>query len=113
MPRLFARVHRSFRTPYAALAVIVCAVCVGAATFGIVGKSTGFGHVQLIARTAVVAAYVLVAVASVRFLSRIGGAHPSRPGGGSRGQRRRRNRPGLHAVRERGPRLRYGPPPWC
>ncbi|MDH6286741.1 APC family permease [Rhodococcus sp. NM-2] len=72
VPRLFARVHRSYRTPYAALAVIVCAVCVGAATFAVVGKSTGFSHVQLIARTAVVAAYVLVAVASVRFLSRIG-----------------------------------------
>ena len=69
---MFARVHRGYRTPYAALAVIVCVVCAGAATFGVVGKSAAFGHVQLIARTAVVAAYVLVAVASVRFLSRIG-----------------------------------------
>ncbi|QHE68201.1 APC family permease [Rhodococcus sp. WAY2] len=71
VPRLFARVQRGYRTPYAALALIVCTVCVGAATFGIVGKSTAFGHVQLAARTAVIAAYVLVAVASVQFLRRI------------------------------------------
>lgn len=68
LPRRFSRVHRRFRTPLPALVVIVTTVAAAASVLALIGG----GELRLVVRAMVVAAYVLVAAASVRFLLRIG-----------------------------------------
>lgn len=69
LPRALARVNRRLRTPYAALGVIVLAVGGSALGFAVLD---GVPDVyKMVIRTALVTAYVLVAVASVEFLRRI------------------------------------------
>jgi amino acid transporter len=73
LPSTLVRVHRRFRTPYPALVVIVAVVAVGACALGPAGSGLtwvqdGLRHVV---RAMVVAAYVLVAAASIRFMLRI------------------------------------------
>ncbi len=76
LPRWCGRVHASFRTPDAALALVVGVVVLGAGTFAVLGTGVVFGDLRLVVRGAVIVAYVVVAIASVRFLSRIGEQTP-------------------------------------
>ncbi|PTR25671.1 amino acid/polyamine/organocation transporter (APC superfamily) [Rhodococcus sp. OK519] len=76
LPRWCARVHRSFRTPFAALTAVVGLVVLGAGAFAILGTGVVFGDLRLVVRGAVIVAYVIVAIASVRFLTRIGEQTP-------------------------------------
>jgi amino acid transporter len=73
LPRWFTTVHERFRTPYPALVVIVAAVTAAAGAVAVAdGGLTGAVEVlRHVVRAMVVAAYVLVAVASIRFLLRI------------------------------------------
>lgn len=48
----------------------------GAGTFAVLGTGVVFGDLRLVVRGAVIVAYVVVAIASVRFLSRIGEQTP-------------------------------------
>jgi amino acid transporter len=68
LPPFFTAVHRRFRTPYAALLVIVLLVAVASA---LLAPSPVLDTLRNVVRAMVVAAYVLVAVASIRFLRRI------------------------------------------
>ncbi|MFB8278852.1 APC family permease [Nocardia colli] len=74
LPRVFTRVNRRLRTPQVALAAIVLAVTAGDMVF--VALDGVPNEAKMIVRTALAAAYLLVAVASVRFLRRI---HEIRP----------------------------------
>ncbi|QKT09366.1 APC family permease [Rhodococcus sp. W8901] len=76
LPSWCARVHHSFRTPDVALTLVVGVVLLGGGTFAIFGTGVVFGDLRLVVRGAVIVAYVVVAVASVRFLSRIGEQTP-------------------------------------
>lgn len=73
LPRWFTTVHPRFRTPYPALVVIVVLVTIGSGAFALADGALAPAVVALrhIVRAMVVAAYVLVAVASIRFLMRI------------------------------------------
>ncbi|MFD6161322.1 APC family permease [Nocardia sp. NPDC060256] len=74
LPRVFTRVNRHLRTPHVALAAIVLVVTgVGLAFVALDGVPN---EAKMVVRTALAAAYLLVAVASVRFLRRI---HEIRP----------------------------------
>jgi amino acid transporter len=68
LPRFFTAIHGRFRTPHRALLVIVGVVLVGSAALVAAGDAETVRHVV---RAMVVAAYVLVAVASIRLLVRI------------------------------------------
>lgn len=76
LPRWCGRVHASFRTPDAALTLVVGVVVLGAGSFAVLGTGVVFGDLRLVVRGAVIVAYVVVAIASVRFLSRIGEQTP-------------------------------------
>ncbi|RDI41534.1 APC family permease [Nocardia mexicana] len=69
LPRVFTRVNRRLRTPSVALAVIVSVVTAGA----MAGLALGGvpAEAKMVVRTALCMTYILVAVASVRFLLRI------------------------------------------
>ncbi|HEX4253291.1 MAG TPA: APC family permease [Pseudonocardia sp.] len=71
LPRYLAAVHPRFRTPHLALVLIV-AVMAAAGTALAVGLGSSREQLVDVVRAMVVTAYVLVAVASVRFLRRIG-----------------------------------------
>lgn len=72
LPSGFARVHRRYRTPAAAVGFLVGAAATGAVVIALVGRSTALPQLQPVARVAIVLAYVLVALASWRFLRRLG-----------------------------------------
>jgi amino acid transporter len=69
LPARLARVHARFRTPHAAIVAIVAAVAAGA--FVLAAGDLLDDVLRHVVRAMVVAAYVLVAAASVRFLLRI------------------------------------------
>ncbi|TQM38110.1 APC family permease [Pseudonocardia cypriaca] len=69
LPARLARVHARFRTPHAAIATIVAAVAAGA--LALAGGDVLDDALRHVVRAMVVAAYALVAAASVRFLLRI------------------------------------------
>lgn len=69
LPRWLGRVDRRWRTPEFALAAIVTAVLAGGLVFVAVDEVPA--NVKTVVRTALLTAYILVAVASVRFLRRI------------------------------------------
>jgi amino acid transporter len=69
VPAGLARVHARFRTPHAAIVTIVAAVAVGA--LALAGDGLLDDGLRHVVRAMVVAAYALVAAASVRFLLRI------------------------------------------
>jgi amino acid transporter len=73
LPPFFTAVHRRFRTPYAALLVIVVLVTVSSGVIALAdgALSAVLDTLRDVVRAMVVAAYVLVAVASIRFLRRI------------------------------------------
>lgn len=72
LPRGFAAVHQTFRTPHRALTAVVATVLLGGALFAVLGRGPLFDDVRLTVRAAVIVAYALVAVASVAFVTRIG-----------------------------------------
>ncbi|MEV6554172.1 APC family permease [Nocardia sp. NPDC051756] len=74
LPRAFTRVNRRLRTPHVALAAIVVVVAGGELVF--LALDGVPNEAKMIVRTALAAAYLLVAAASVRFLRRI---HEVRP----------------------------------
>jgi amino acid transporter len=78
VPLWLATVHERFRTPYPALAVIVGLVgtAAGAVALADGGLAPAVEVLRHVVRAMVVAAYVLVAVASIRFLRRIGEQTP-------------------------------------
>ncbi|MGV9736943.1 APC family permease [Rhodococcus aetherivorans] len=70
LPRPLAAVHRMYRTPYRAVAAAgLVALTIAVAKAGAPHLVAGLQHAV---RVAVLVAYVLVAVASLRFLTRIG-----------------------------------------
>jgi amino acid transporter len=70
LPRFCVAVHRRFRTPYLALLAIVALVAVAGTALAL-GLAPAREQLVQVVRAMVVTAYVLVAVASVRFLYRI------------------------------------------
>lgn len=77
LPHWCGRVHAAFRTPAAALALVVGTVGAGAGAFAGLGTGVVFADLRSVVRGAVIVAYVVVAVASVRFLRHIGEQTPS------------------------------------
>ncbi|EOM77172.1 APC family permease [Rhodococcus rhodnii] len=71
LPHAFSRVHLAFRTPATALAAFVTVIAAAAITTTVVGRTVVFAQLQPVTRAAVIASYVLVAVASVAFVRRI------------------------------------------
>ncbi|MFC4605708.1 APC family permease [Rhodococcus kronopolitis] len=70
LPRALAHVHRGWRTPHLALVAAVAAIATAAPVFTVVDGAAAEAKVGL--RVALLIAYVLVALATVRFLGRIG-----------------------------------------
>jgi amino acid transporter len=70
LPRFCVAVHPRFRTPYLALLAIVALVAVAGTALAL-GLAPARVQLVQVVRAMVVTAYVLVAVASVRFLYRI------------------------------------------
>ncbi|MFD6464172.1 APC family permease, partial [Streptomyces roseolus] len=69
LPRALTRVHARLRTPHVALVVIVTLVTAGGLSFAVLDGVPAPAKTAV--RTALVAAYILLAVAAVRFLRRI------------------------------------------
>lgn len=69
LPRALARVHRGHRTPHLALTAAVMVIATGAPVFAVVDGAAAEAKVGL--RVVLLTAYVLVALAAVRFLTRI------------------------------------------
>lgn len=76
LPRCFAKTHKAFRTPYVALISILCAILLTSSAFATLGTGQVFADLRLTIRGAIIVAYVLVALASAAFLTRIGEQTP-------------------------------------
>lgn len=72
LPHCFARVHNAFRTPYVALSAVVTVILLGGAAFAVLGQGDVYDDLRLTVRGAVIVAYILVAIGSIAFLTRIG-----------------------------------------
>ncbi|OZC56470.1 amino acid transporter [Rhodococcus sp. 06-470-2] len=72
IPRIFGSVHRRFRTPSVALVCVVVGFASASILFSVVSEGPLIDNVKLAARAALIVGYVLVAVAAVLFLRRIG-----------------------------------------
>nr|WP_296765968.1 APC family permease [Rhodococcus sp. (in: high G+C Gram-positive bacteria)] len=72
LPRTLASVHRTFRTPYVALITVVLGIFTLASIIALFTASPVLEDVRLLARSALIVGYAVVAVAAVVFLRRIG-----------------------------------------
>lgn len=75
LPKALGVVHRGLRTPWVALVTAVSVLAIGAPVFALLGAVPHWAGVTL--RVALLSAYVMVALAAVAFLARIGESTPA------------------------------------